>query len=423
MKKIILQSFILILFIARFCYSEGTDSHLLIQKLTEKGILTQKEAEEILTEIQREKEDKEDINRLIENEIQKHLNTDKKTNRIIENILESINIKGDLRIRYQWEDRPDGNDRNRARIRARLGIIAKPNDVFEVGLGIATGGGDPRSTNITLDETFESKEIRLDYAYAKYIGIKGLEIWAGKYKGIKDAIWIKSDLMWDADLRPEGIGITLSHKPEGSPITYFANAGLWILDEQSTSSDAIMGYIQPGIKLDISQDIHLQAACAYYAASSVKGKHFNYSAGTNTTSGGNLLYDYDVVAPGVELAFDNLSKLIPHLSVFSEFVINPDPDNNNQGCIIGVRFGDKKIKDFGDWQFTYSYRRLERDAWLDVFPDSDAMGGSTNIKGHELAFAFGLMKNLSLGLDYYHMEQIEGSEKKHLLQVDIIWKF
>ena len=77
----------------------------------------------------------------------------------------------------------------------------------------------------------------------------------------------------------------------------------------------------------------------------------------------------------------------------------------------------------GDWQFKYQYRRLEADAWLDTFPDSDSMSGSTNAKGHELVFGLGLGKNWEMGLDYYDTEKIEGSTEKRILQADMKYKF
>lgn len=68
----------------------------------------------------------------------------------------------------------------------------------------------------------------------------------------------------------------------------------------------------------------------------------------------------------------------------------------------------------------YIDRHLEKDAWIDIFPDSDAYSGHTDVKGHELAFTYGVGKNVTLGIDYYYMERIKGTGRRHLLQVD--WK-
>ena len=50
-----------------------------------------------------------------------------------------VKVKGDIRLRYQWQDTDGGIERNRGRYRARLGIIGKPVDNWEAGIGIASG--------------------------------------------------------------------------------------------------------------------------------------------------------------------------------------------------------------------------------------------------------------------------------------------
>ena len=70
------------------------------------------------------------------------------------------------------------------------------------------------------------------------------------------------------------------------------------------------------------------------------------------------------------------------------------------------------------------YRRLEKDAWIDAYPDSDSYGGETGIKGHEVVFTYGLAKNVTLGLDYYYMENITGPTiGENIVQTDVEFKF
>lgn len=72
----------------------------------------------------------------------------------------------------------------------------------------------------------------------------------------------------------------------------------------------------------------------------------------------------------------------------------------------------------------YSYRRLEKDAWPDVFPDSDFHGGDTNVRGHEAIVNFALWKNIWLALDYYRSQRIvDLKQKENLFQFDFNVKF
>ena len=78
-----------------------------------------------------------------------------------------VAIKGDFRYRYQNDavGIPGAADRNRNRIRARAAIVADLPSNVEVGIGLATGGDDPVSSNLTLGNAGSSKDIKLDLAY------------------------------------------------------------------------------------------------------------------------------------------------------------------------------------------------------------------------------------------------------------------
>ncbi len=65
------------------------------------------------------------------------------------------------------------------------------------------------------------------------------------------------------------------------------------------------------------------------------------------------------------------------------------------------------------------FRRLERDTWLDVFPDSDSFGGKTDVQGHEFVFEHGLTDGVVLGLDYYRMKRISQNDNQNVLQIDL----
>ena len=332
-----------------------------------------------------------------------------------------MKMKGDLRLRYQWED--NAHTRKRMRVRFRLKFMTRPISQFKIGFGLATGSTDPRSTNVTLSNSFESKNFKLDYVYAEYAGIKHFRIWGGKYKGIKSAIWRPSDLLWDSDIRPEGIGVKakvgLGH--ERSEI--FINGGLWILDERKSTGDATMFYVQPGGIWKINTNTTLKAAFAYYATQGVKDFTLNHSSRTNTLINGVLKYDYDVWASSAKLTFRNIVAPIPYIAIFSDYVYNPAPHDNNTGYLIGLKLGKRKVKKYGTWQLKYMYRKLKKDAWLDIFPDSDAYGGRTDVKGHEIEVKFGIAKPLVGVIDYYHMRKVQTSDKENLLQVDLVWKF
>ena len=95
--------------------------------------------------------------------------------------LKKLKIKGDLRLRYEYRKRKEfvdtpapgrwvKDDRDRFRQRVRVDVTYDWTDNWLIHMGLATGGSDATSTNDTYSEgsAFETGDIRLDFAYAKY---------------------------------------------------------------------------------------------------------------------------------------------------------------------------------------------------------------------------------------------------------------
>jgi hypothetical protein len=126
-----------------------------------------------------------------------------------------------------------------------------------------------------------------------------------------------------------------------------------------------------------------------------------------------------------ELGFKNpLHNMVNYAALFGEFTHNTAVSGNNNGFMTGFYFGDEKVTDKKQWQFRYSFRRLEANADLDVLPDSDFYGGATGAYGHKATFQFGLMKNVWYEMNYYRTELIKSPEKpENVLQTDLNFKF
>jgi len=65
--------------------------------------------------------------------------------------------------------------------------------------------------------------------------------------------------------------------------------------------------------------------------------------------------------------------------MFGQYV-ESDANDDSKGWLVGVKFGHKKVKELGQWQVKYNYRRLEKDVLSDFLPDSDFYGGATDEK-------------------------------------------
>ncbi|HPC36235.1 MAG TPA: putative porin [Candidatus Marinimicrobia bacterium] len=383
----------------------------LVNELVDKGVLDAGKAQEILT--------------LTEEEMRAEMNAGKVTT--LPTWIQTLNLKGDFRFRNQWEATEDDSvSRMRQRIRFRLNGEAAVTPSFKVGFGLATGSNDPRSTNQTLDNSFETKPIMLDYAYGSYTFPKYANVLLGKFYS-NLAFWTPTDYMWDSDITVEGVAALFNHKK------LFLNTGIYFLDEKGKVEDVIadnprMLVLQPGFNLAKEGKYSLKAAATYYHFNKTKDLAFDHAKWSNSyyTVGGSkyLTMGYNNFNFATDVAI--YSIIFPYIGVSFEINQNlqAESDTAKNGIACGLTFGSEKIKDKGQWQVKYVYRKLEKDAWLDFLPDSDTYGGKTDIKGSELIAQYGLRKNVVLALDYYKIENLHGAiEPETLLQADIQFKF
>ena len=420
MFTLVLMCMVLICFGAQETLAAEVD--ILINKLVEKRIITQDEATELIGEMAREgARENEAIKTVVAAAAKEEAKNNKQ---VLPKWVENMTLSGDLRVRYQTEDVDNDNNpsRNRWRIRLRPGLDSKINDKWKIGFGLATGSDDPISTNQTLENEFQSPDIRLDYAYAQYSPTKDIKIMAGK---LKNPLYTTKDLMWDGDARPDGLAATFNFKASDK-VSFFITPAYFMLEEfSSTKDDPAMMVLQPGMTWKINDNVNFKIAGAYYDFKNVKGSDMSvHSQGTNSTDAGGLwLYDHDSTAFDAELGF-KIPSFVKYASIFGEYV-KSDADTNDTGWLAGITLGDEKVNELGKWQFIYNYRKLEKDAWVDWLPDSDFYGGKTGTKGSEFEFVFGVSKNVTLGLDYYLNQPIDNPDNKDmsLLQLDLVIKF
>lgn len=144
-------------------------------------------------------------------------------------------LKGDVRFRQetvkiQGESNNGGRDKDRQRIRARLGAYTEVNSQVDTGIRIATGSSDDaRSTNQDQDNYFDKKSIWLDLGYIDYHPdqIKNLHVIGGKML----QPWVNmGDVIWDSDINPEGLALTYKY-PLGSSAELFGSLGNYNLKD------------------------------------------------------------------------------------------------------------------------------------------------------------------------------------------------
>lgn len=357
------------------------------------------------------------------------------------NWTDRLKVNGDVRIRGEYTEKEDDPSRERMRLRARLWLDAMISDNLKAVIGLATGDGDPASSNQTMDDAFSRKPIRLDLAYIDWRPgfAPGLALDAGK---MRNPCLVVDDLIWDADVTPEGLA--LGYKRGFGPVELIANAMAFWVDErhkvmekmdggaaQSTDADTLLYTGQLGFKYKPCDTAHVLVAGSYYHYQNMAGYQAlcdgTMSYGNSTVSPGGsadkyYLYEYRIWEGMAELGLTCPLTGLP-VRLYGNFVKNADPDSDNAGFMAGIRFNN--ASEANTFAVDYNYSRLEKDAVVGAFTDRDRWGGGTDGQGHKVRGTYMLAKNLALDVTVFLDESAISGEGKSFrrYQADLTAKF
>jgi len=392
--KFILGFFI---FLSLFQICKAGEVDILLEKLINKGLITKEEAKEI----------KEDIKKEKEKEKGKY------------DFLKNTKFSGDLRVRYQHESIEGNPNRDRGRIRARWGFKTQVNENTEIGLRLATGVGEQTSTNQTFDNAFSEKNFWLDRAYVKYKFNENFSVVGGKMENP----FISTDAIWDSDINPEGLAFIFKTNNG-----FVINSGIFPVKEiKDDPNDPYIYGIQIGFDGKIAERKLKLVGGLYYTLNFIGKKQETVSPlykdvkGNTLDASGKYIYEYR--------PFDILFEFTPFevgkqpVKIYADYFKNMYTGvSKNTGYLFGLSIG--KLKEKNDWVLEYNYRRIDGDATLAIFADSDINGGGTDLKGHKISFGYQLNKNSSLGITYFIGEGIGSrTDKRNTLQLDYLVKF
>ncbi len=427
MRKMIALLTAVMVFLSQGAGWADSQVDALINKLVQKGVLSQEDAVQLKAEVVAE-------SKVSESKVQA---ASEAKNEEMPAWVKNTKLTGDFRTRYQYDRRntedASERDRSRGRIRYRLGIETKVNDQVKVAAGLASDGGSPRSTNQTLGNTgastsFGKGNVILNYAYGEYKPNEQVTLTAGQ---MKNPIWEPMEFLWDADITPTGGALQYNNKLSDTFGIFGLGSGFVINETAANEADPFMYVLQAGLWGKV-----LEGKADYKLAGMFNGldnvtkttlSNRSSPATNSTNASSQYSYKYSASVGAMELGWNNpLGKeiAIPRLGVFGQYAQNPDPNSQNVAWMSGAYLGNAKVQDKGQWKAIWAYKLIGQDAWLDILPDSDFYSGATDVKGHKAALEYGLSKNVNLGLAYYHTQRIKAAKAQEtLVQTDINFKF
>jgi hypothetical protein len=118
--------------------------------------------------------------------------------------------------------------------------------------------------------------------------------------------------------------------------------------------------------------------------------------GNSLDSDGNYATDFDEVELYGQMG---VKAMVVPIKLYGSYVTNIGADSLNGGFMAGIGIG--KAKKPLSWQLGYNYRRLEADAVLGAYTDSDPWGGGTDGYAHTIAGAFQILEAMQLALTVF----------------------
>jgi hypothetical protein len=360
--------------------------------------------------------------------------------------LNRIKIKGDVRTRYEGIfSRKDGGqelkDRNRGRLRARLFFDAKISDEFTAHLGLCTNmdtkrGWKAKTANDDMTGYLSTKNFGLIRSYGEYKPkwLPGSKFGAGKYK----LNFLYTDILWDPDCNPEGVYGYYKYQRHDvfQPFLYAA----WnILDEQKNGSDSRLTIIQPGFDLKLGDVTWTLAGSLHDYVNLNEGETYVDSTTANQTMAdlctyGNSIYTdgtHDYYLYGFRLlegiTYLNFKFADIPVKLFFDYIENVADDvPSDHDTAISTGFKVGKNKKQGDLSLFFKYAKIEPDATLGIYNDSDFYG--SNRKGTKTKLSYNAWDWLTLNAALFITEEEKdvennGEDKETRFMMDFVAKF
>lgn len=306
-------------------------------------------------------------------------------------------LAGDFRVRYEhttaFADLPA---RDRGVLRARIGGEYRLGERVRLGGRLVTGDpDDPNSSDTTMGDFVDDLAVSLDRAYVSYHG-DALGASAGKFA----LPFRATDLVWDGDVSPFGVGARYGRQVGRS--TNMSLAALYFLvDEEILAADSAMSGAQFTVDLQPSTNWSLAASLGYYdyeIGSLVAADTGDIRDNNLNPSGSGYLSDFDLVDLLLEAGFEGLSSRWP-LLLEIDYVRNVgaavDEDTG-----YAVSLGAGELRDPGDWRLAYGYSVAEQDAVLAAF-SNDNTTYATNYRQHTLEIDYAASPHSIVNLTTY----------------------
>jgi hypothetical protein len=335
-----------------------------------------------------------------------------------------IKFKGDLRTREEYIAKEyvagkapttttpstlsveDAADQWRTRFRLRFGAEAQVTDHARVVLRLASGGGDPRSTNQTFTQESSEKGIWIDQAYGDWNFVDGGNLVLGKQPY---PFWRPgASLFWDNDVNPEAVAVAYTRG------MFFGSGYAWMVQENQNNNSSYVNVdptifgAQAGLKFPLLGG-ETRVAAQYYTLTNGKGNAPFYNGNTYGNSTYNrslngsssatpvLLYDYEILQLSGEMATTLAGQPFTFWADYAQNMASGV--QYDDAWAVGASLG--KAGNHRTWEASLLYESMGNDAMFAQFIDSDFAGGVSGSEGWVLRAGYAPVKNIIVNASYF----------------------
>ncbi|HEX8300813.1 putative porin [Sphingomonas sp.] len=307
-----------------------------------------------------------------------------------------LQFSGDVRVRYEQNFGDNRRDRGRGVVRGRLKAIYSFDQTFSVGARLVTGDpDDPNSADITLTQFDDDLVVGLDQLYAR-VHLGALDLYGGKF----DNPFVRTDLVWDGDVNPQGLAAIVT-QPLGSSFKASARALHFLIDEAPAARDSTMTGGQLVFSGKLAPQWLAEFAASYYdyTLPALAGADAGDFRSNLLTPSGRYRSDFNLLDVVGSITYAGLGADLP-VRIVGDYVHNYGAavaDDHGFGADIFIGRASQP----GDWRVQYGYAEMGVDAVFAAF-SHDNTDLATNYVQHTGALDYVPAPHILLTATYYH---------------------
>lgn len=343
-----------------------------------------------------------------------------------------LTISADARVRYEsdWDSHTSAGvlrtDRERGRLRARLGAAYKFSPEWSIGARFRTGNHQsqqsPHLTFTANDGPSDDLEGSFDKYFVQYKA-GAVTAWAGRNSPL---FWQQNEFTLDEDVTPTGVNVAIDSKPGTGTIT--TTLGAFALPDGAThlNGDLFAGQVKYLLPVKPSQ--FTLAAGLYDFQGKSGARYLRNRNGERDYLIGVLSAQWSTPIQGRPLAFGvDLIENFQDYNAADAAPLAPVNANETSGYVFSVQLG--QLKQAKDWTVAYYYAHVEtfavnasytQDDWARFGngPQSDL----TDIKGHEFRASYAITKNINVMARLFLVDAITTVQDGKRFRFDLNWK-